>query len=140
MNTPSIQRMVKELQCTEAKAKSIKWLMTGKLDLSGVTATSLFPESMAGTVSSVEFKRLTSWLHQCYNEPPTIDKVLFLMNEILGTHGVEAVYKDGVLPFDVLFEYLNTGSSYSPTILYFPQENRFRIGSWGDAVERYGCN
>lgn len=51
----------------------------------------------------------------------------------LGTFGVESIGK-GSNRRSPAVEYLNTGDSYDLTILHV--NGQFRVGSWGDIVER----
>jgi hypothetical protein len=53
---------------------------------------------------------------------------------ILGTHGVEHIAA-GFNANSPAIYYCNTGDSYGTTILKIEGE-RFRIGNWGDYVER----
>jgi hypothetical protein len=57
------------------------------------------------------------------------------IDAMLGTYGVEYIPR-GNNAYSVPFYYCNTGETYETTVLYFPMENRFRVGSWGDRVER----
>jgi hypothetical protein len=55
----------------------------------------------------------------------------------LGTFGVEHIYR-GSNKRSPSIDYLNTGDSYELTIMYV--RGRFRIGCWGDIVERGNYN
>lgn len=51
----------------------------------------------------------------------------------LGTFGVENIH-EGRNKKSPAIDYLNTGDSYEMTLMYI--RGRFRVGSWGDIVER----
>ena len=72
-------------------------------------------------------------LAECYHRPATYDLRLTCLDAICeSSHGVEAFQiKNG----DVC-EYLNTGDTYSVTLIYF--KGRYRVASWGDIAERHG--
>lgn len=55
------------------------------------------------------------------------------IDSILGTHGVERIPR-GRNKRSPAITYCNTGDAYGTTVLYV--NGRFRIGSWGDLVER----
>ena len=55
----------------------------------------------------------------------------------LGTFGVESIHQ-GSNQRSPAIDYLNTGDSYELTIMYI--RGRFRIGCWGDIVERGNYN
>ena len=71
-------------------------------------------------------------IRECYNPPTTSDVRLHCLDALLGTFGVEAFQtRNGTW-----IEYLNTGETYSPTIVRM--NGNYRIASWGDIAERYG--
>lgn len=55
------------------------------------------------------------------------------IDEILGTHGVEHI-PEGHNALSPAIHYCNMGDTYATTILKV--NGRFRIGCWGDIVER----
>lgn len=56
-----------------------------------------------------------------------------IIDEILGTHGVEYI-SQGRNAKSPAITYCNTGDTYGTTILYV--NGRYRVGCWGDIVER----
>lgn len=73
-----------------------------------------------------------SRIRECYNPPTTSDVRLHCLDALLGTFGIEAFQtRNGTW-----VEYLNTGETYSPTIVRM--NGNYRIASWGDIAERYG--
>lgn len=69
-------------------------------------------------------------------------EVLKRLDKIIGGHGVESV-RDEFNPYwdsyytDHVFEYVNTGDTYSPTICYDILNNKFELSTMGDMWEAY---
>lgn len=76
-----------------------------------------------------------AWERACYNSPRQTDRILHALNSILGCHGVEAFCTEND-PYHAIAEYLNTGDTYSPTLLFRHDTGTFRLTSWGDFYER----
>lgn len=72
---------------------------------------------------------------QCYNPPGRHYLTMTALDSLLGTHGVEHLgdvdMRDGPP-----VEYLNTGDTYAPTLVWYRSSGRFYIRSWGDVAER----
>ena len=66
---------------------------------------------------------------RCYITPRYSERVLHCLNEVLGMHGVKALTRDG----EVVADYLNSGDTYVPTLMYI--KGKFRISSVGDYAE-----
>jgi hypothetical protein len=60
-------------------------------------------------------------------------KAMERIDEILGTHGVEYISR-GHNAKSPAITYCNMGDTYDTTILYV--RDRYRVGCWGDIVER----
>lgn len=71
---------------------------------------------------------------ECFNAPKLYDLRLHALNAELETYGVEYVQGNGTQR-SPSFEYLNAGDTYNTTIIRFT-DGRYRVGSWGDIVER----
>ena len=71
-------------------------------------------------------------VRECYHEPSLVDQRLHALNAEIGAYGVEYVQGNGR---SMSFEYLNTGDTYSTTIIRF-FDGRYRVGDWGTIVER----
>ena len=81
-----------------------------------------------------DYQSVRDWIRQCYHEPRYYDRMLCAANEICGTCGVEGFRaRNGYY-----WEYLNTGDTYTPTLLLNRTTGRFAVTSWGDIVERHG--
>ena len=67
------------------------------------------------------------------------DVALHVIDKLLGGFGVEAVGGDmEVSSYSPDMAYVNTGDTYSPTVVYDYGSGRFSLTSWGDWVERAG--
>lgn len=111
---PSIRTIEKRLNVDRVKATAIRDVMTGMLDA----------ESFPG---------VANWVRQCYNRPWKSELKMAAIDEIMETHGVEALGK--INEYTPLYVYCNTGDSYKATVVYDYEKEQFFISSWGDLVE-----
>ncbi len=81
------------------------------------------------------FPATNAWIRSCYNKPCRIELILSALDELLGMHGVEA-FRDEDCLTQASLSYLNAGDAYADTILFFHDIGAFRLGCWGDAVEK----
>lgn len=67
---------------------------------------------------------------ECYHAPKTYDLRLHVLNSLdSGLYGVESIEScDGVFA-----DYLNTGASYTPTLIYW--QGSYRVQSVGNFIE-----
>lgn len=101
-----------------------------------------------GRVPSVATLRRIEWLNKLHAEPSktirearrvlttstSVYRAMRALDELLETHGVEAIRnRNG----HAVAEYLNTGDTYTTTILYDHTTRSFRVTSMGDWVEHY---
>lgn len=75
---------------------------------------------------------LARWDYTRPHEALWYDK-LYVLDKLLQTHGIESIYAKE----ECILDYLNTGDSYIPTILYVHQSRTFRIQSIGDWIEKH---
>jgi hypothetical protein len=73
---------------------------------------------------------------QCFNPPSQHYLAMTALDALLGTHGVEYIgevdMRDGPP-----VEYLNTGDTYAPTLIWYRDRVRpWDVQSWGDVAER----
>lgn len=69
-----------------------------------------------------------------YNPHDLYTLRLEALNAVAGTYGVEHVTR-GRNARSPAFDYLNTGDTYTPTIVRFA-DGRYCVARWGDIVER----
>jgi hypothetical protein len=79
------------------------------------------------------FESTRRWVRQCYNTPNLHDTRMDMMDTLCRTCGVEYIPR-GRGAKSPAIEYLNAGDTYTDTLLYI--EGRYRVGCWGDIVER----
>lgn len=111
------QKLVDAFGITEAEAKELVRLMRRAVD--------------SGEVRPSEY---------AYEDAPlTTDDVLERANEILGGFGVESIDCEHCdvdnYYFGIVLLYVNKGDTYSTTLLYDTEAQKFRIGSWGSWFE-----
>tara|TARA_R110000868_G_scaffold96010_2_gene264107 strand:+ start:1077 stop:1412 length:336 start_codon:yes stop_codon:yes gene_type:complete len=68
---------------------------------------------------------------ECYHRPQTYDIRLTCLNDLGNFYGVEGFETKLGNCF-----YLNTGDTYTPTLIYF--NGNYCVACWGDIAERHG--
>jgi hypothetical protein len=115
---PSITRLVSGLSITPEQAATIRGLIQGTIR----------------TIGNEQFPASNQWFSSCYNQPRRIDRILACINEVMSGHGVEAIWgSDAYWP---AADYINTGDTYSATILFNRESSAFQLTTWGDFFER----
>lgn len=118
MNAPSKKRLMESLGITSEKAELVRRLIRKKVK---TRDASLFPET-------------AKWLAQCCNEPTYRERLMSCLNEVIQGHGVESIEgNDWKWPSAT---YINTGDTYSPTLLLDWQKGTISLTTWRDWVER----
>jgi hypothetical protein len=111
------QKLVSTFGIAEAEAKELILLMRRAVD-PGEVQPSAYPYEDA---------------------PLTTDDVMERANEILGGFGVESIdcgqCNVDSYYFGIVLLYVNKGDTYSTTLLYDTEAQKFRIGSWGSWFE-----
>lgn len=74
------------------------------------------------------------YIRSCFNSPSFQHLKLTIADEILGTHGVECI-QAGRNKKSPAIDYCNSGDTYSATLMYVSGKG-YRVGCWGDIVER----
>jgi hypothetical protein len=113
MNAPSKQRLIEALGLTAEQADLIRALIHKTVK---TWDPALFPET-------------AEWVRQCYHRPPYVERLLSAINETMQGHGVEHIGENAL--------YVNTGDTYSPTLLYDYSTGTIRLTTWGDFVETH---
>ena len=106
------------------------------------TLTEVFGENarkarayLKGELDPDENENVAEWIRHCWHEPPWIDKVMEVLNELAETFGVEAIFRESDDSWPT-FLYLNTGDTYAPTLIFNCEKLTIYVSSWGDVVER----
>ena len=80
-----------------------------------------------------EFNSVDQWISKCYNPPSFHTVKMAMLDKALGTFGVEYIAKGHNVKSPAI-EYCNAGDTYATTVLYV--NGNYRVGCWGDIVER----
>ena len=118
MRAPSKKRLMESLGITSEKADLVRRLIRNEIK---TRDGSLFPET-------------AKWLFQCYNEPCYRERLMSCIDETIGGHGVESI--EGNNWRWPSATYINTGDTYSPTLLLDWEKGTISLTTWGDWVER----
>lgn len=119
--------MTKRIQPLRYRAPSVKSLM--RIEYMTPEKAKVVRDLIHGKISGDEF----GFVHYYHAE-----KVLLAVNKIIDAHGVESVYDRRCA--DPVVRYINMGDTYDATLLYDYTTDTFRVGCWGDYVERMGDN
>lgn len=74
------------------------------------------------------------WFDSCYNRPCFVQSKLTSIDYLIGTYGVEFIPK-GHNERSPSIDYCNTGDSDGTTMMFISGRG-YRVGCWGDIVER----
>jgi len=85
-------------------------------------------------LDSGKYPVTAKWYWQCYNPMAFGTAKLSIADEILNTHGVEYI-QAGHGAKSPAIEYCNAGDTYAATLMYVAGKG-YRVGCWGDIVER----
>jgi len=118
IHTMTYKEIADELNISIEKAKEVKGVITRKIP----------PEN---------YESVRKWVKQCYNEPTNSEKKLEALNEIIEGYGTEGIFSPDFSIYWCLFKYINTGDTYSATIIRLGDQKKYIISSWGDIIEYY---
>ena len=129
-------------------APSIKTLTTQLKDVDVAKAKLLRQAIKAGHDVLIELIEehcplTVKWIRQCFHDPSVGDKRSHALDELLGTCGVEYLFKgsDGLrtdpesMNDSPICTYLNAGDTYATTLLRY--HGRWQVGCYGVIVEKY---
>lgn len=133
MRCPSPKRLLTAFpQLTDAQVKVIR-LLTSVAGDGDLLKQAVDLHAPVATVRYV--RQLHSSPYRSHMWRVTV--VLHALDNILCTHGVEALGPDVGGPNPPPFEYLNSGNTYGTTLIYTRATDTLRIGCWGDIAERH---
>jgi len=94
---------------------------------------------ISGKTDPKTYKSVQKWVDRCFNEPTDIELRMEAINEILEGFGVEGIEGKWVDSYhrENQAVYINTGDTYSLTILYDNELRRFVVTTFGDWVESH---
>jgi hypothetical protein len=84
---------------------------------------------------TTDYRRVADWVRQCYHRPSYLERLLCALDEICETFGVEHIQDND----NTLIYYLNTGQTYTSTLIFRRDLNRFQVSSFGDFIEWWEC-
>lgn len=149
----SIKTLVKYFNITKEQAKLIRDVIRNKhVALNdGVVFLGYMRPAVKGDLIPIcdTFQSVTEWTSKCFIVPPLVERQMCAINQILNTHGVEAIQEgddqyigrveygyDRTFWQSTVLLYCNRGDTYETTIAYEPRRNRFILTSWGDWYEK----
>ena len=116
---PSIKTLTKGLGITTEQAETIRRIIKGP----------------APTNESTKFPRTVAWIRGCYNMPLPGERRMAAIDETLGTHSVEAIFRANAgISESPLLTYCNAGDTYAATIVRY-RGGTYAVACWGDIVE-----
>lgn len=89
-----------------------------------------------GRTDPEDYPRVAAWVARCYHKPSRTELVLAAADELLETHGVEAVFSPNGYGVNPALSYCNAGDTYSLTLLFRHDLGRWVVSTFGDQVER----
>ena len=93
---------------------------------------------LEGNIKTTDYSCVNGWVNSCWHKPSYTARVLYALNYLAGTFGVEH-QKEGSNAKSPAFDYLNAGDMYAPTLMLI-QGRGFKVMSVGDMIERGNYN
>lgn len=116
---PSIKTLIERLGTTPQQAETIRRIIKGP----------------APTDESTEFPQTARWIRSCHNMPLPGERRMAAIDETLGTHGVEAIFRANAgFSESPLVTYCNAGDPYAATVVRY-RGGTYALACWGDIVE-----
>lgn len=115
MRYPSAKRIAQICNCDAETARAVRAVLDGSRDPC---------ETSEATAD---------WARACYHWPNDDDLKMHAADALLGNFGVEAIIDS---TGRALCEYSNTGDSYAGTIIRDLISGTWKVGSWGDWLEK----
>jgi hypothetical protein len=134
MRAPSEKKLLEAFRdLTPKNAKLIRKFAKAEDDTTGETLENLVPKVPA----------TDAYVRSLYSSPYRsriwrVTVALHAINELVEGHGVEGLGPGRSGDYAPPYEYINTGDTYSTTLIYDRDKDRLFIGSWGDIVEKEG--
>jgi len=104
------------------------------------TTAQLIIKVISGQTKLETFRSVEKWIAQCHNKPSELEMKMEALNELIDGYGVEAVNHESNWDRywgNAIALYVNTGDTYSPTILYSIADQQFELTTWGDFYESF---
>jgi hypothetical protein len=131
MRMPSSQQLQSRLNLTPEQAKLVRAIGHAADD------EEILSSLVAAHAGQVHGELMRSPGNPYHSHLWRVTIALRAMDEILGTHGVEALGPGSGPGYAPPYEYLNTGDSYGTTLIYRRKTDTITIGDWGSIAERH---
>jgi hypothetical protein len=131
MRMPSSRRLQDDLHLTAEQAKLVRAIGHATDD-----------GEILSTIIEASVPRTAGYVRSMHSDPYgshmwRVTVALHAMDAIIGTHGVEALGPPSGGNYAPPYEYLNTGDTYSTTLIYRRKTDTVSIGDWGSIAERH---
>jgi hypothetical protein len=132
---PSIQKLKEHLGLTDQVARQCKAVMSyGEsfrdrfFDAVDPTLMEIFPKT---------YKWVRSWQSYSRSWQSEAEVRMFMLDELLEGYGVEALSEDSGFQAWPDYSYVNMGDTYTTTIMFNFDTQKFLISDWGTIAERF---
>ena len=115
---------------------TVKTIING-LNVSVDQAT-LVRDLIKGAIEPDTIDATAAWINECYNRPSDDELIMHAVNAVLDGHGIETFGPElgSYYGYGQRYVYVNMGDVYNGTVIYDRENNRYRISTVGDIVER----
>ena len=86
-------------------------------------------------ITSLEASLVMAYIDHCQSQSDTYC-AFAKINKLIDGYGVEYSQSTKDSSVALWIEYVNTGDTYSPTILYDYEKQHYYLTTWGDIVEK----
>jgi len=103
---------------SDENCQTILDLVEGKIEIDPTN----IPEKFKGTIG---------WVDQCHSYPSQQELVMKALDDMIDGFGIEAI-RGPDDPDKILATYVNTGDTYSSTVVYDLEKDEYVLTTWGD--------
>ena len=133
MRAPSVQALTTTFRDLTPNAAKMIRALAKAVDEPGDRLEKLVDEYLPATAKYVRGMYSSPYYSRIWR----VTVALHGMNEIMGTHGVEALGPGRSGDYAPPYEYLNMGDPFVSTLIFNRSAHALRIGSWGNIAERH---
>lgn len=136
MNCPSVKTIAKiewldKVGDAKQIAKKVRKILTD--DETAEYMQYIYAEGCQDEALSAAYPATIAELRGMYSKPTRVHVKMLMLDELLHTYGIEYI-PAGRNRKSPSITYLNTGGTYTTTIMFV--RGQYRVGNWGDIVER----
>lgn len=135
---PSIEKLLKE-RVAESPEQALAASLLWKRNWANFETYNVFHGGDTAVLDQLPTTR--RWVRACHHRPKPLEVRREALNELLGFHGVEPLYKSRkekgelISTDEVFARYLNAGDPYAATLIFRVGRTGPTIGCWGDLPE-----